>query len=89
MAASVSTENVQGNAGIASAAKDKPRPRPKFKAENEYDRCVACGVCVKVCPKDAISIYKGCYAVVDEEQCIGCGICEKNCPAGVMHKVLR
>ena len=89
MAASVSTENVQGNAGIASAAKDKPRPRPKFKAENEQDRCVACGVCVKVCPKDAISIYKGCYAVVDEEQCIGCGICENNCPAGVMHKVLR
>ena len=89
MAASVSTGNVQGNAGIASAAKDKPRPRPKFKAENEHDCCVACGVCVKVCPKDAISIYKGCYAVVDEEQCIGCGICEKNCPAGVMHKVLR
>lgn len=89
MAATVSTGNVQGNAGIASAAKDKPRPRPKFKAENEQDRCVACGVCVKVCPKDAISIYKGCYAVVDEEQCIGCGICEKNCPAGVMHKVLR
>lgn len=89
MAASVSTGIVQGNVGIASAAKDKPRPRPKFKAENEQDRCVACGVCVKVCPKDAISIYKGCYAVVDEEQCIGCGICEKNCPAGVMHKVLR
>lgn len=89
MAASVSTGNVQGNAGIASAAKDKPRPRPKFKAENEQDRCVACGVCVKVCPKDAISIYKGCYAVVDEDLCIGCGICEKNCPAGVMHKVLR
>lgn len=89
MAATVSTGNVQGNVGIAPAAKDKPRPRPKFKAENEQDRCVACGVCVKVCPKDAISIYKGCYAVVDEEQCIGCGICEKNCPAGVMHKVLR
>lgn len=88
MAATVSTGNVQGNAGIVSAAKDKPRARPKFKAENEQNRCVACGVCVQVCPKDAISIYKGCYAVVDEEQCIGCGICEKNCPAGVMHKVL-
>lgn len=89
MAATVSTGNVQGNADIGPAAKDKPRPSPKFKAENEHDRCVACGVCVKVCPKDAISIYKGCYAVVDEEHCIGCGICEKNCPAGVMHKVLR
>lgn len=61
----------------------------KYKAENERDRCVACGVCVKVCPRDAISIHKGCYAVVDENLCIGCGICEKNCPAGVIHKVLR
>lgn len=61
----------------------------KYKATNEQDRCVACGVCVKVCPKDAISIYKGCYAKIDEDKCIGCGICEKNCPAGVMHKVLK
>ena len=28
--------------------------------------CVACGVCIKACPKHAISIYKGCYAVVDD-----------------------
>ena len=61
----------------------------KYKAENEKARCVACGVCVKVCPKEAIRIYKGCYAVINEEACVGCGICEKNCPAGVIHKVLR
>lgn len=44
--------------------------------------CVACGVCMKTCPKDAISIYRGCYAVVDETKCVGCGLCAKACPAG-------
>ena len=46
--------------------------------------CVACGVCMKTCPKVAISIYKGCYALVDETKCIGCGLCAKACPAGCM-----
>lgn len=44
--------------------------------------CVACGVCVKACPKGAISIYKGCFACVDEEKCVGCGLCARACPAG-------
>ena len=43
--------------------------------------CVACGVCAAKCPRDAISIYKGCYALVDEK-CVGCGICARACPAG-------
>lgn len=61
----------------------------RYLAQNEQERCVACGVCEKSCPRDAISIYKGCYAMVDAALCIGCGICVKNCPAGVMHKILR
>ena len=44
--------------------------------------CVACGVCLKTCPKKAISIYKGCFAQVDETRCVGCGLCAKACPAG-------
>ena len=56
----------------------------KYKAINEQNRCVACGVCVKVCPKDAISIYKGCYAQIDEEKCIGCGSCVKSCHNGAI-----
>lgn len=46
------------------------------------DRCVACGACVKVCPRGAISVYRGCRAVVDTALCIGCGKCAKTCPAG-------
>jgi NAD-dependent dihydropyrimidine dehydrogenase PreA subunit len=52
------------------------------KAVNDTDRCVACGVCALQCPRNAISIYKGCYAVVDTGKCVGCGLCEKACPAG-------
>lgn len=52
------------------------------KAVNDIDRCVACGVCALQCPREAISIHKGCYAVVDLSKCVGCGLCEKACPAG-------
>ncbi len=48
----------------------------------DRSRCVACGACAKVCPKKAISVWKGCYARVTEETCVGCGLCAKTCPAG-------
>ena len=44
--------------------------------------CVACGVCAKECPLNAIQIHKGCYAFPDETKCVGCGKCAKACPAG-------
>ena len=51
--------------------------------------CVACGCCVKVCPRDAVSIWKGVKAVVDTEICVGCGKCAAECPAGAVTTVLR
>lgn len=48
------------------------------------DRCVACGSCCKVCPKAAISVWRGVTAVVDGSLCIGCGKCQKECPAGAI-----
>lgn len=44
--------------------------------------CVACGACQKECPKGVITIFRGCYAVIDGETCVGCGKCTKICPAG-------
>ncbi len=56
----------------------------KKKANPNRNVCVACGVCVLQCPREAISIYRGCYAVVDNEKCVGCGLCAKACPANAI-----
>lgn len=46
--------------------------------------CVACGCCVKVCPKGAIHVPTGVIAAVDVQKCVGCGMCAKVCPAAVI-----
>ena len=48
----------------------------------DQGRCVACGVCVRACPRGALSVWRGCYAQADEAKCVGCGLCAKACPAG-------
>lgn len=54
------------------------------KAFVHTEDCVACGCCVKVCPKNAIEIWKGILAKIDPTACVGCGKCAKECPASVI-----
>jgi len=56
----------------------------KRKAIIDTNLCVACGSCLKVCPKDAIGIFYGQYAIIKDDLCIGCGKCTKDCPASVI-----
>ena len=58
-------------------------------AQFDKAECVACGACVKECPRAAINIYKGCYAVNDLQLCIGCGKCAKICPSGCIAIIER
>lgn len=58
--------------------------RRKRKAFVNQTECVACGCCMKVCPKGAIHVFRGIMAQVDYEKCIGCGRCASECPAGVI-----
>ena len=51
--------------------------------------CVACGTCVKVCPRTAIRVASGVTARVDGALCVGCGRCAKVCPADVIARVER
>lgn len=68
---------------IKKTITDKKIKQKKY-AEVDRSTCVACGCCVKVCPKDAISVYRGLYASVDVDKCIGCGLCSRECPASVI-----
>lgn len=56
----------------------------KRRAKILQDQCVACGTCVDICPREAISIFHGCYAQVNTERCVGCGLCIRECPASVI-----
>ncbi len=56
----------------------------KRKAIVNIRECVACGCCIKICPRGAISIPKGTYAEIDKSLCIGCGKCANECPASII-----
>lgn len=56
----------------------------KRKASVSIKECVACGCCVKICPRDAITIPLGINAEVDNDLCVGCGKCVKECPASII-----
>ncbi len=66
------------------------RGRPVLVKENEHERCVACGLCSRVCPSLAIEVnasetdlMKERYPVkfeINMLRCIFCGFCEEVCP---------
>ena len=41
--------------------------------------CIACNICERVCPQEAIHM-EGNLAVIDHEKCDGCGLCVEKCP---------
>ncbi|MCX5705809.1 MAG: 4Fe-4S binding protein, partial [Candidatus Omnitrophica bacterium] len=45
--------------------------------------CIACGLCVKACPVDAIRVIDN-LAVIDYHKCMSCGKCVEACP---MHTI--
>ena len=66
------------------------RGRPVLVEENGIERCVACGLCARVCPALAIEVegaetelWKERYPVkfeINMLRCIFCGFCEEVCP---------
>jgi ferredoxin len=48
--------------------------------------CMHCGMCLALCPVDALTIEEGSRLVIfNEEECTVCGMCTRICPVGAMH----
>ena len=45
-------------------------------------RCAGCGVCITVCPYQAIALNQDDQAVINEALCKGCGTCVASCRSG-------
>ena len=52
-----------------------------FMRTTDDDACVGCGVCLDICPVQALTLEDD-VAVVDEAWCIGCGLCVPRCATG-------
>ncbi|MCL2149694.1 MAG: 4Fe-4S binding protein [Dehalococcoidia bacterium] len=44
------------------------------------EKCAGCGVCLRVCPSEAISGGRGVKHVINQAKCTRCGQCLKACP---------
>jgi ferredoxin len=42
--------------------------------------CTSCGMCMEICPVEAIALNTDDIAEVDTDACIGCGLCATTCP---------
>ena len=50
------------------------------------EKCDLCGMCVGICPTDAIELSE--YRIaIDPEKCTVCLACVQSCPLGVMEGV--
>ncbi len=77
-----------GNAAMAAAEvvlKDEI-PIEETTAFVEPDKCSGCGICVNVCPYDAIKLLDENIVEINEILCNGCGACSVACPSSAIQQ---
>jgi dihydropyrimidine dehydrogenase (NAD+) subunit PreA len=58
---------------------DVPREPEDVKVTIDTSKCTRCGICLRSCFYDAITLTKA-GAVINEEKCDVCGLCAEVCP---------
>jgi len=68
----------------ASTKKNKTGGWRTYVPVTDYDKCIGCGTCAKVCPEQAVKMVKKNEGKpkpkTDLDYCKGCGICATECP---------
>ncbi len=54
--------------------------RKRFQLYIDAEKCVKCGVCIRVCPYDALGEGPASTPEPDQEKCDNCGLCLSICP---------
>ena len=58
-----------------------PPPGLKGHVTNNVDACILCGICMKRCPCDAITVDKPARTwSINRFRCVQCGTCVRECP---------
>ena len=73
---------VMGGTSLTYKTGDWRDQRPIISQE----ACKKCGICMEVCPDDAVRIKNENYEI-DYEFCKGCGICAHECPVNAVEMV--
>jgi electron transport complex protein RnfB len=78
--------------GVLRGIKRFPKPAEQvasnFHAHLDSETCTGCGVCIRRCQMDALTLQAG-RASLDLDRCIGCGLCVSTCQAGALSLVKK
>ena len=77
----------QGGSAAMAAAEIVLKDEIPMEATTAYvmkDKCSGCGLCVNVCPYDAIRLTKEGVVKINEILCKGCGSCAAICPSSAI-----
>ena len=55
--------------------------RTRGHVENDIEKCILCGICVKACPATALTVDKEARTwTIDRFSCVQCMACVRSCP---------